>query len=396
MRCGQKYGYPERLMPKLVKRERNCRECLETDSKVQSNVKLSFEPNEKYPSMANVLEVGQDGNGGYSVVAKADIDVGKTILVERPFLAYLNIRYGCKCNICLKSNVNLVPCPKCSVAMFCHKECQGSFLHEYECGVKFMEDIDENISRMSSLRLMLLKKRLAAIQTSYPFLKLRIGPNVAKNLDFPWFISNIYNLLIEIPKIKAMFQSMKHRRFLMHLIGHHALIVKNNNCHSVMTTFSPQYHLYKLSGITANYFKSSCLPNVFVGDCGGNLVGSTIRPVKKGEHLLTAPIPNLMKPKSERQHILWIVKQITCKCVRCEGHTASPEQCLEISLDPSVYSIRSEYPRLNFRNVEEVQAFVKKCGEVLTKYGHIMWCHELGMVLTMYMSILSRQSFFLS
>lgn len=57
------------------------------------------------------------------MVATEDIDVGETVAVEKAFTAYVNTHQGFRCNICLKQNTNLVPCNKCTVAIFCHDEC---------------------------------------------------------------------------------------------------------------------------------------------------------------------------------------------------------------------------------------------------------------------------------
>lgn len=130
-------GYPIHLMPKLDQRENDC--LMARDASVPQddyNLKLSFEPDTEIPCMANVLKIERNRSGEVSVVAKGDIDVGQTVVLGKPFCAYLHSRFALKCNICLKDNTNLMPCKLCTNAMFCSDECRGNDLHEHECGKK--------------------------------------------------------------------------------------------------------------------------------------------------------------------------------------------------------------------------------------------------------------------
>lgn len=65
----------------------------------EHNVKLSFEPDEKIPCMANVLKIEQNRAYELSVVAKEDIDVGQTIALGKSFCAGLYSPFAWKCNI---------------------------------------------------------------------------------------------------------------------------------------------------------------------------------------------------------------------------------------------------------------------------------------------------------
>lgn len=142
---ARKNGYPANLMEKLDRREAECKKLLIEEATEKSDVtKLSFEPDEKFPFMANVLRVEKNADGKMVLVAKEDIEVGKTVVVEKAFTTCLYSKYGMRCSMCLKGNTNLLPCKKCNSSMFCSEECRDSPLHDDECGLKFSDRTQQN------------------------------------------------------------------------------------------------------------------------------------------------------------------------------------------------------------------------------------------------------------
>lgn len=110
-------GYPNNLMPKIDDRKLECMKLIGKVGPGSNDFRLSFEPNEYLPCMANVLEIKKDTQGDFALFANEDIDVGQTVVVEKAFLTYLFTRHTWKCNICLKENANLLPCEMCTAAM---------------------------------------------------------------------------------------------------------------------------------------------------------------------------------------------------------------------------------------------------------------------------------------
>lgn len=159
---ARKTGYPTHLMPKLDQREAECMKLIESDGKKSDDMalKLSFDPDEQFPCMANVLKIDRDADGKLSLFANEDIDVGQTIVVEKAFTKYLYSKFGLRCSVCLKSNTNLIPCNKCTIAMFCSDECRNSTLHEDECGLKFSDKTQINGIVMNEVRIMLMVIRM--------------------------------------------------------------------------------------------------------------------------------------------------------------------------------------------------------------------------------------------
>lgn len=138
IQLAKENGYPEDLMAKLDTRKADCLRLIAEGAQVNDDfgMKLSFESDTKFPCMANVVSIKRDDKGKLSLVANTDIDVGKTIAIEKAFTTCLYTRFGWRCILCLKQNSNLVPCKTCNVAMFCHDECENSPLHSFECGLK--------------------------------------------------------------------------------------------------------------------------------------------------------------------------------------------------------------------------------------------------------------------
>lgn len=162
-------GYPAHLMPKLKKRQADClklnEEGVQEPNDINSQIvgtsgvrddllKLSFEPDERFSCMANVLKFEQNAKSSPIMVAKDDIEVGKTIAAEKAFTTCLYTKFDWRCNICLKGDTNLIPCEKCNAAMFCSKSCQDSSIHGHECGQRFCKSAQTNGFVMEEVRIM--------------------------------------------------------------------------------------------------------------------------------------------------------------------------------------------------------------------------------------------------
>lgn len=399
---AKKSGYPKRLMAKLDQRAAECLKAMENDDESEHAPTLSFKPDDKFPCMANVVKIERDANGEYSVIANEDIAVGKTIVVEKPFCTFLCDGSSWKCHICLKNYANLIPCAKCSIAMFCSNECRQSVLHEFECGVQFGEG-QINYSLMGEVREMLVvinmfpnaeelmhfvertikgdPKELPASllnETSkyQSFLKKDSCKSLMdiEGLGFSTF--PIYQLLMKNPQIKAKFKSKKHRRFLAHLIAHHSLIAPDLN--------NDENSMYTQAGIMTRYFKHSCAPNVVHIKNDGLSIFVTARSMKKGEAFLDATKSQLCC--YERCHV--------CKCSKCQGITASPAQRKEVAADRNyqyIY-IANRNSKIDDRTDEKkIQELLEKCVSVLTKYSPLQWCKEIELVMNVYEKLLRMQ-----
>lgn len=171
----------------------------------------------------------------YSVAAKQDIDVGEIIAVDRAFTKTLYTIYGWKCNVCLKGGSNLVPCKRCTTAMFC-RECEKNDLHEYECRMKtsqyswynnylmrelrtffvalnlfetvdqLMEFVDQSLTDAETPTRNINDERLRY----KTFLKMANNNTDLQTADdqFAQIVFCVYKILLDIPKVRT------HRRFI--------------------------------------------------------------------------------------------------------------------------------------------------------------------------------------
>lgn len=415
--------YPAHLMPKLEQRQTECLERLDNGENSHSNVRaeLSFEPNKNFPSMANALKVqvqqtGSDGN--CAVVAKQDIDVGQTIVVEDAMFAYLHDRLGLKCNICLKDGENLVPCKKCAIAMFC-PDCQGHFLHEYECGLNLCGGCRTNSGFLSDVRTILLTcKMFPSVDELMAFVeRIQNKKEMPTHLtDFPSKYQVYYNserrhnifsthaellalltypkyrTILLVPQIKAMFQSRKHLRFLMHLIADTSFIsnelILEKKVNQVTVTSNANPNVTHLASVVVensdepmydahyplmDYFPHSCFSNALRFIENGQTVMVTTRPIKKGEKVFKSKIPIEFDPKQQKS-------APTCECSdcsRCNGVLADPEQRRQLSSEPTFIELMENWTDKGKKTMEN-------CAALLQKYGRLNWCDEIKLVLSVY------------
>lgn len=406
-------GYPE--MSKLDQRKAICLKSMKesTDSpNARFEPKLSYDSNEKFPCLANILNIEGSGSDEITIVAKEDIAVGQIIAIEESFTDHLHHRFGWKCCICLKQSVNLVPCAKCTVAMFCSDKCHESFLHKYECGkiMKRGEQMEQmrgilvaiNIFSNADELMDFVEQTVASDCNDVPdnlidvrskyriFLKLPINSKISKSEFFgAQHVYPIYKFILDIPRVGEFFKSLKHHRFLMHLIAHHVQIGHNNTRlmkQQNLTNKMEMESMYSSTGLVLPYFKHSCAPNTQMISFDNKAIFFTVRPVKEGESLHLSLFPFLLESKKIRQNVLFEQKEIVCKCIRCRGPNASYTMRQQLAKDQDYCFIKSNSSPVTkiLLNYEEL---VNRCVAFLGKYGHETWCDEIGEVVTVYIAL---------
>ncbi|XP_055297199.1 SET and MYND domain-containing protein 4-like [Sitodiplosis mosellana] len=427
-------GYPADLMPKLDRRKEKCLKAIEEGAAEATIMKyepiLSFEPDEHFPCMANVVKIGRDAEGKVGLFAKEDVDVGQTIIKEKAFMAYVYSRYGWKCNVCLKEYGNFVSCSKCTVAMFCSEECRGNSLHDYECGLKFCEtyrlntehgltgghafelnglimrvvrsclvviDMFASVDELMNFVEQAIKSDRNQIPTTLSDVKLQYGAFLKLPLksnfttledDALCVVFEAHKMLLDIPKLKTIFNLKKYRRFLMHLISHHYLVldVHSNIASSGFSRDSNVPWASSTTGVMVGYLSHSCAPNVLVSTFHGNSVIITVRPVRKGQQIMNSLLLALLTlPKDQRHKMLWLERRMICQCVRCDGVTASLAQCKRMRSDPVYQYLTSK--QLNPDDDEAMQTMIDKCKTFLRKYGQLQWSDEIGNIAQVYVTL---------
>lgn len=412
-------GCPDKFMPQLERRAADCLAHLENGDgqSINHTAALDFDPDDKFPCMANVLKIEKSAAEKYSVVAQQDIEAGKIIIVEDT-LKFIHVNIGRRCAICLKAGVNLIPCAQCSIAMFCSTECQQNFLHEYECGVMFSNDIQGNGSVLKNLRgiykainmfssvdelMDFVEETIASGANELPealtderskyraFLKQRTGPEFDDD-DLAIMMIPAFKLILKNAKVNAMFKATKHRRFLMHLIAQHTLISQHNSRVLICKSSTDEFNQYSCFGVMAAYLNHSCAPNAMITFDGvANCVYVLVRPVKKGEEVLISwvPFPLDMKTK-QRKQLLWEQKGLRCDCLRCIGVDADCAHRQRISLDEEFISIMSD-KFIGEKGAKEISERIEKCAALLNKFGEVDWCYEISDAIMAYIRAFTRQ-----
>ncbi|XP_049295485.1 SET and MYND domain-containing protein 4 [Anopheles funestus] len=153
IRLARDSNYPERLAGKLVKREEDARKALLAAANKHSavkgsdnsqahggEVKLSYNAYETLPQVAECLELAESEKFGRFIVTNRQLNAGDVVILEQPFCRLLRDVYRCiRCDFCLKESIfTLIPCERCTVAMYCTAECMDKAYKQYhrvECPI---------------------------------------------------------------------------------------------------------------------------------------------------------------------------------------------------------------------------------------------------------------------
>lgn len=167
---------------------------------------------------------------------------------------------------------------------------------------------------------------------------------------------------MDLPTVKAQFDTLKKQRFLMHLIWQHKTISDVNSFNQVLA----EGDLIQATCINYAFFNHSCIPNVLNDLVDNAQIVVTIRPVKKGEQLLVMYNDNFWSQHTEeRQEYLERIYSFTCKCDRCVPNYR-PIDSLVMEMDPLYQFIENAY-----KSGVKCLSLKKKCKEFLKKYSHL-------------------------
>ncbi|XP_055295209.1 SET and MYND domain-containing protein 4-like [Sitodiplosis mosellana] len=376
---------PERLMPKLEQRQRECQKLMATVQKPnRREFKLSYEANQNFPCIADVVEIKYNREFGRHLVAKCDIPVGQIILMERDFIG-TRANDEILCRTCFRKNRNFIACPQCPDAVFCDIECMNrNILHKWECGssqahlnhddrfyiqsifmaIECFPDIESLMEFVeSALREdpETIPTTIHDLKSSYHFfIKLKTHTN---NDDVP-LPYDYYKCVTSIPEITTLFDCEKKRRFLMHLVTYHFFITQTNAIHdvrskSVNNVFSMTNH--------------SCAPNLTNYCIGDQCICETIRFVKEGEQLYINYLGNGTEIAEERRMDLKSRWDFNCKCEKCEPTD-------NINNTHLVFDPRFQFALENLPDERNYPAILEKCRQFLDEHGHLAWSKEIGLM----------------
>lgn len=405
--------YPADLMPKLIKRKNDCEEAMENDDDQATpfKPKLSFDPNEKFPCMADVLEIQRNAEFGRHIVAKCDIDVGQTILVEENFVSITAGFDRANCYTCLQAMQNFIPCTNCTDVMFCCEDCRSqNDVHQQFCGAAInrmptnvkliaksilfalttfssVDELMEFVDDVLSKRATEIPEAANDARSKYGlFLSLQPAPKTSIDQGT---IYKVYTGLLDAPAVKKMFDSKQRQRFLMHLVAEHFLIISNNSYGGSLSSESSVCTL----ACVMSLFNHACAPNAFNSSAGNREVCITMRPIKKGQQVF---VKYLCGDRTTRQRQEMLLNQwgFVCKCDKCIPISA-PADRKRMQSDPMFKALLSNVNVLDWHfqilqsgedydGISNQPKLTKACEEFLRKYGQLPWCEEMEQVLKTY------------
>lgn len=396
---------PERLLPKLDERKQQCAKLMAVMEVARQNpIKLSYEASQQYPCMANVLEIKENAEFGRHLVAKCDIPAGRVVLMETDFIS-VSSDDEIVCYTCFRSKVNFIACTQCPDVAFCSIDCSHQHkTHKWECGT-FFADLHHQVQfQMQALLLAIeifasvesLMEFVENILTEWPgkipsslddakskyhfFLKLKTSTTwLEKHLAQA---KEVYENVMMLPKINVLFDSDIKRCFLMHLVTHHFLVIKNNalvggNPWSVVSVFN-----------VLSMLNHSCAPNIYHPRHGSKQQCCvTIRPVKSGQQLFISYLsPNDRSTKEQRQLKLKSSWGFDCTCERCKPTNKQPIDCALIEADPCYRFVVDNYDNDN-NNIEQLSVLLENCLQFMNKYGDSPWSTSINMVIDILMNL---------
>lgn len=420
-----------KLSPEWVAECRQISETFNQQTKAHEPLlpKLSYECDDDYPAMANVLELKFDGKKRTCIVAKVDIDVGKTVLLEESFTSIANGYSKTCCATCLHEIRNFIPCRMCTGAVFCSLKCYHlNRLHRDSCGEKFqrmptpVKFVIQSILEAKSI--------FPTIDFWMQFVQLYIGsPNAmvaaaifkvpldAKMQNYGLFLKQkiqnamplvtvyqVYTTLLTMPSISKCFNTRGKKQFLMHLVGHHTMVL-SCNAYGGFEVNQNQF----ISGTMANLvamIEHSCTPNVAHFSYGSKEVCITIRPIRAGEHLCYDYWPDdddddvideddikgeddhndragaAEKRMKLRKQKIWECWRIDCKCSKCSMRTFGLALNPRMVTDP-VFFFVSNYKK-RFGNIQPTELLKQKCVHFLNEFKDAAWSKEMEVIVKAY------------
>lgn len=423
---AKKADYPQRLMEKLNKRR------IESEKLIGKCVadpkpKLSFEPSKQIPVFANSIKIEPNDRDGHRLIATTDLHVGETIFLEPSYVGESYAEKYLACNICLNLNENLIPCTKCTVAMFCHDKCENNDFHKIECDIKQCSIVTHSHSmnfRIPVIRSILMAIRaFSTIEALIEFVEqtmasgspgipsfnddkskyktfLKLNGDTASTHVYEPIAYSLYQTMLHQTNIAEMFSTEKFKRFLMHLVFQHLFILASNSTNvsrTIRDALNPQDIAMATVAlqlcVLRSFFKHACARNIALIVDNGSTAGIVVRPIKKGEQLFISQSDILPESYSERKQYLWTCFGIRCNCELCE---------LRSNELPEIHFLRSNFdfqyifksgrgPRDLYTD-DEAERLREKCKSFLEQFGSCKWCKEIDWVVGFYIRMLPTRT----
>lgn len=328
---------------KLNQRRIECTQRMELENrttKAGENVRtprMDYMPDVGLPGMANVLQIERNEKFGRHITAKCDIEAGKVVVLEEAFIPQMRSHRSYNCATCFKRGMNFIPCNDCTVAMFCDKDCMAkNAFHGMECKERFLNthtgvqyfarsvlkaiNVFPDIADLMAFVEDAVSGDMSEIPQSLLEEKSKYRAFLKHNISLPqqgnerFYLQEAYTIYTNLSQrrvINAKFNSKKKQRFLMHLATYHYLVMTYS---SVLFKADPTDFSCICFMILRTYFNHSCAPNLHCSQYGNRLVGTTVRPIKKGEQIFISYMGPMSDDEETRRAVFHDFK---CECEIC-------------------------------------------------------------------------------
>lgn len=365
------------------------------------DVQLDYQPHGRNAELAEVLSIDRSKEFGRFVVANADIDVGKVLIAETPFAIGASNEPSYQCQTCLKRQQNFVACTHCADVVFCDEACERrNRTHRFVCGTGFGRlknwlklnietilvamAIFADADQLESFVRTTCNTELLATYTTDMMdarAKYRCFLLLERSGDANVLVTayETYQLMLEMPTIRAYFNTAPRQRFLAHLLCHHTGVNALNgftmdDCAVVCAVTSLLNH--------------SCTPNVITCLVDNRMVCRTIRTVRPGEQLFINYLHDFDWPQ-QRRHEIQEIWGFECRCGACvpaydtahmdwlERDRRYGEVCAAVANMPGCYG----WPK------DECRLYIGLCEDLLRDYGSMPWTPHLQVLLKFYTAL---------
>lgn len=225
---------------------------------------------------------------------------------------------------------------------------------------------------------------------------LKLHANEMTKEDIP-VVYAYYTTMMNQPIFSTTFKTMKHKRFLQHLIMYHFLVMNggamNHRSQYFRSGEEPTPFEIQLNMLPA-MFQHSCEPNVIFLLDNGSIKGVILRPVQPGERLTSNRLGILPEHRTNVKQLLAHIGA-ACHCERCESEDDTIPENKYLQRDPEFIKINVDknHETADY-NEEEAKELETMCVSLLTKYGRCQWCKEIDIVSRIYRLALVRRNLF--
>lgn len=162
--------------------------------------------------------------------------------------------------------------------------------------------------------------------------------------------------------IGLKFTTIAEKRFLVHLIIHHGLVLRSN---SFQIISGCDFEM-KVNLITS-FINHSCIPNTIILNKQKNIIAKSILPIKKGEQIFISYMDN-EDPSSDVKKTLYHIYGFICDCDICEGSSLEQQDDSTTSYIEAKIIILRENFDLNLLTDLKRHATEFKKRIIVTKY----------------------------